>query len=308
MRPLLRTLAGGRPGATYTLGDRTTVGRAAFADVQLVDASVSRFHALIERLVDGRYAIADLGSKAGMVVDGRAVRRAVLQLGSIVEICGSRLRYEMVVDHAPVDVGPKVNGLVTFRPTLLVSRTDDALTEALAPVSLEDRVTARWPAAAATPTLDTASEPEWLTLLRDIVELWARRDERGHASPRLRALAERFADRTDADGRGSSRRYPCRTPVLIGTQRGVDTVTLAGFMLDAGADGATVCTEDRLAVGRECWLLVATGDGERSGIAFRSLVAWVCATSGLAGMTFSARPVAGPEVLPLLHSRRIPRR
>lgn len=306
MRPVLRALSGKQPGATYLIRERMTLGRAALADIQLVDESVSRFHALIERQVDGRHAIADLDSKAGIIVDGNPVRRAMLDAGTVVEICGFTLRYELIEDDVALALVPKVNGFVAVRQTNRVMRAVD-VPEAAAnagAAAAETQVVgeARPTGAYGTVPVDAA----WLTLLREVVEARDLRDRGDVESPRARALADRFAEPQMFLGRRrsrrGSRRHACRTPVLVGLRRGADVVTLVGFMIDVGIDGARVCTDEALPNGTQCWLLVATGESERGGIAFSTSVRWSDAASGHAGLGFIGRPVSG-DVLPSLHTR-----
>jgi hypothetical protein len=66
---------------------------------------------------------------------------------------------------------------------------------------------------------------------------------------------------------------------------------------------AKVRTDPAPPVGSVCWLLVATGDGERRGIAFSARVVWSHAPTGHAGMSFIGRPVVGPDVLPPMRGR-----
>jgi ABC transport system ATP-binding/permease protein len=73
---------------------RLTIGRDASNDLVLADPNVSRFHAEVARLSDGRVAIRDLASRNGTRVDGEAIRSAVLQPGSQVGIGPYRLVFD----------------------------------------------------------------------------------------------------------------------------------------------------------------------------------------------------------------------
>lgn len=308
MRHVLRALSGKHPGAAYLIRERTTLGRAALADIQLVDESVSRFHALIERQVDGRHAIADLDSKAGIIVDGNPVRRAVLDTGAVVEICGFTLRYETIDDDAPLALVPKVNGFVAVRQTNRVVQANAAAPPASAQCAASDTEVVGVGEARTSGAYGRvpAEPPPWLALLREVVEARDLRDRGDVDSPRARALADRFAEPQMFLGRRrshrASRRHACRTPVLIGVRRGSDVVTLVGFLIDVAIDGGRVCTEEVLPIGTQCWMLVATGDSERSGIAFSTQVIWSDPASGHAGLGFIGRPVSG-DVLPALRTR-----
>ena len=71
-----------------------TLGRDASNDVVLADPNVSRFHAEVARLQDGRVAIRDLASRNGTRVNGELVRTALLEPGSEVGIGPYRLVFD----------------------------------------------------------------------------------------------------------------------------------------------------------------------------------------------------------------------
>jgi ABC-type multidrug transport system ATPase subunit/ABC-type multidrug transport system permease subunit len=71
-----------------------TLGRDASNDVVLADPNVSRFHAEVARLQDGRVAIRDLASRNGTRVNGELVRTAMLEPGSEVGIGPYRLVFD----------------------------------------------------------------------------------------------------------------------------------------------------------------------------------------------------------------------
>lgn len=73
-------------------GDEVVVGRLAECQICLPDANVSRRHAAFVRLDDG-WAIADLGSTNGTIVNGQTVERARLHNGDVIEIGLTRLVY-----------------------------------------------------------------------------------------------------------------------------------------------------------------------------------------------------------------------
>ncbi|HEV2980104.1 MAG TPA: FHA domain-containing protein [Solirubrobacteraceae bacterium] len=74
--------------------ERLAIGRDASNGLVLADPNVSRFHAEVARLGDGRVAIRDLGSRNGTRVDGEIIRSAVLQPGSQVGIGPYRLVFD----------------------------------------------------------------------------------------------------------------------------------------------------------------------------------------------------------------------
>jgi len=70
------------------------IGSHAAAEVQLADATVSRFHC--EVIIEGQRAtVKDLGSTNGTSVDGVRVKEAFLKQGSVISIGNTRLRFEL---------------------------------------------------------------------------------------------------------------------------------------------------------------------------------------------------------------------
>jgi hypothetical protein len=306
---VLRALSGVHPGTIFLLRERTTLGRAAIADVQLVGDAVSRFHAIIERDEHGRLVIADLHSKAGTFVDGTRVQRAVLEPGAIVEICGFQLRVEHAAEDALRSGGApaKVSGFQAVQQTRRVPLEPPASAPTLAPPRRPTAVPAPPPASSSTASRER--EPAWLELVRELVEYRALREDgvatHGPMAPaaiRFRALHARFS--TAGSGsvdrpRRSSRRFACDLPIMLGSSRGTVVSTLVGRLIDVGAGGAKVLVDHPLEVGDACWLLIATGESARSGIAFQSQIVWQD-LGPRAGLCFVGRPTVGPEVLPPL--------
>jgi hypothetical protein len=73
-------------------GDRVEVGRLATSGIQLADSNASRQHAAFVR-EDGVWAIVDLDSTNGTMLNGSPVAHAVLADGDVVEIGVTRLTY-----------------------------------------------------------------------------------------------------------------------------------------------------------------------------------------------------------------------
>jgi hypothetical protein len=73
-------------------GERVTVGRLANSTIRLTDANVSREHAVFVHVGDG-WAIEDLDSTNGTLVNGEPVARALLKDGDVVEIGLTRLTF-----------------------------------------------------------------------------------------------------------------------------------------------------------------------------------------------------------------------
>lgn len=79
-------------GPVLALKPRSYVlGRAPEADFVLLDISVSRRHARLD--YDAGFVITDLGSRHGVLVDGRPVRAARLRGGALVRLGNVVLRY-----------------------------------------------------------------------------------------------------------------------------------------------------------------------------------------------------------------------
>lgn len=77
----LTILAGGLTGRRYLVDEALSIGRTSEADVLLEDPEVSRAHARIQRLPDGRFVVLDLGSRNGTFVNGVRVEREQLVFG-----------------------------------------------------------------------------------------------------------------------------------------------------------------------------------------------------------------------------------
>jgi hypothetical protein len=89
----LATVTVGEIGHDVVLdGDQVVVGRLAECQIRLTDVNVSRRHAAFVPLDDG-WAIADLGSTNGTLLNGAQVEKARLKDGDVVEIGLTRLVY-----------------------------------------------------------------------------------------------------------------------------------------------------------------------------------------------------------------------
>jgi hypothetical protein len=92
--PKLVIDTGPEPGREIPLTGRVTLGRE--GDVTISDRKMSRLHARV--FPDGkRYALADLGSRNGCLVNGTRVTRRVLQDGDRIQLGNTVLRF---VDEA----------------------------------------------------------------------------------------------------------------------------------------------------------------------------------------------------------------
>lgn len=95
LRARLVFLAGPHEGRQVYLGSRpTTLGRDHEEDVPLEDDLCSRAHARIERTEKGAYTIEDLGSRNGVMLNGRRIStRRVLQHRSLISIGQSVMEF-----------------------------------------------------------------------------------------------------------------------------------------------------------------------------------------------------------------------
>ncbi|GMV12434.1 MAG: FHA domain-containing protein [Polyangiaceae bacterium] len=80
-------LAGPTPGAEFALaGPRVVIGRGEECEVSVNHASVSRVHAEIQALGDGRYEIVDRESANGLRVNGVDLKRSLLDARDTIEL------------------------------------------------------------------------------------------------------------------------------------------------------------------------------------------------------------------------------
>ena len=91
---LLVVQRGPNAGSRFLLdAETTTAGRSTRADIFLDDVTVSRRHAVFERLADGSFEVRDLGSLNGTYVGGERVDQVVLGAGNEVLIGKYRLTF-----------------------------------------------------------------------------------------------------------------------------------------------------------------------------------------------------------------------
>jgi ABC transport system ATP-binding/permease protein len=73
-------------GVTRILGRALIIGRASDSDVVLTDLRVSRRHAELLALGDGRFQLTDVGSQNGTFVNGQRITIAVVTEGDVIDI------------------------------------------------------------------------------------------------------------------------------------------------------------------------------------------------------------------------------
>lgn len=117
MPGVVRAFEGLSP-TVVVVGARLTIGRAADADLQLLDPHVSRRHARIERDESGVAVLVDLASTAGTHIGEVRIDRHVLQDGDLIRIAGVTLRYEESPEPPLQRRAPVERGMRSLRPTL----------------------------------------------------------------------------------------------------------------------------------------------------------------------------------------------
>jgi len=87
-------VVGPNTGAEYPLDrEHFTIGRAEEATISVNHSSVSRLHAELIALGNGRYEIIDKGSANGIRINGVELKRGILEAGDALELGDVRLRF-----------------------------------------------------------------------------------------------------------------------------------------------------------------------------------------------------------------------
>lgn len=80
----------------HNLGkEKVVIGRAEDVDLELVESSVSRYHARIVPTKDGGHLVEDNDSRAGVIVNGEKIQRAPLHHGDTIQITHYVLQYRV---------------------------------------------------------------------------------------------------------------------------------------------------------------------------------------------------------------------
>jgi len=92
---------------------RTTIGRRPYNDIVIENLAVSGEHAVIEN-TGNQVVLKDFGSTNGTYVNGKPIRKQVIEYGDLIEIGRYRIQYEESTGHTTPDVLTKkpVNGAV----------------------------------------------------------------------------------------------------------------------------------------------------------------------------------------------------
>jgi pSer/pThr/pTyr-binding forkhead associated (FHA) protein len=90
----LVVIVGPQPGAEFPLNqEKMTIGRSEDATISINHSSVSRVHAELIALGNGRFEIIDKGSANGIRVNGVDLRRGILEAGDALELGDVRMRF-----------------------------------------------------------------------------------------------------------------------------------------------------------------------------------------------------------------------
>jgi diguanylate cyclase (GGDEF)-like protein len=94
-RGTLTMVSGSEAGSVHRLGASTVVGRSPDCEIRLMDAGVSRRHALILQQGETDYVVQDLGSRNGTTVRGRPVTKCKLVDGDRIGIGPAFFRFAL---------------------------------------------------------------------------------------------------------------------------------------------------------------------------------------------------------------------
>ena len=125
---------GPQPGTTIELptgGEPITIGRDASRELPLDDQLASRLHARIWHQ-SGCWHIEDCGSRNGTFVNGRAIERAVLEVGDLIRIGGRLLVFTSLSDaRSPFSLRPSQIAATTFALRVREPEKREAMVEQL---------------------------------------------------------------------------------------------------------------------------------------------------------------------------------
>lgn len=96
-------------GRTVLIGQRDT------CDVALRSAAVSTAHAIVFEL-NGRHFLRDLGSRTGTFINGRQIHQEALEIGDMVRIGETAIRYASAAPAEAVDIGEMEKPAVAEEP------------------------------------------------------------------------------------------------------------------------------------------------------------------------------------------------
>lgn len=312
MKHLLRGLDGQHAGLTYELGPRTIIGRAADADIQVLDPSVSRQHAKIVMRSDGSAALVDLGSVNGTSVDDVEVDRIRLRPGSIVSVLGTRFVFE-TVEQPAVDMDGTPVPVLSGRSLRRTAPRDGLNAAQKEMAGAETRV---GPARSRPGDVVEVSHDDALTLVDEVLDYRELRikqlsgeDLMPLEESRLERLRQKLHRRLD--GREPSRRrfqrFSCELEAEIGRAHEAGVSTSPAPVTDLGAGGAQVrLLTDSLSLGEVVWLSVDVSDLYVSTprVVFKTRVAWRENDGKRAGLVFAGQASYAKDAIKMMAAAR----
>lgn len=313
----LQALSGPLQGAMFVVTSHLTIGRSCESDIQILQGGVSRKHAQVVTMPDGRHRVVDLSSANGTFVDDRRISECVLEPGMVLRIARSRFVYEPIPFE--LQCGAAAEGLTLRRVggeglrALQTAEHEGAANEGVEPVREEATVDLLAPAPArneaeamqrgAQGTESRGRDrmarlPGGSRYVGDLLE-----DVVAYRSLRTRKLrddelelpdVERFLAldgrlRPPPDGSGARRyhRFDCHIPAFLRLLTGR---TLPVVVENLGVDGARISVPwHRLATNTIAWLAIDVVHGRESSIVVLSgrVVWW---EREHLGMSFSGSP------------------
>ena len=94
--------------------DRTTLGRRPYNDVVIDNLAVSGEHAVLQ-MMGGEVYLEDLNSTNGSYINGKAIKKQLLQSEDVIEIGKDRIKFQRVLDITRNYLLFRYSGLATFR-------------------------------------------------------------------------------------------------------------------------------------------------------------------------------------------------
>jgi pSer/pThr/pTyr-binding forkhead associated (FHA) protein len=125
----LVVVVGPTPGAEFPLDrEYLSIGRAEDATISINHSSVSRLHAEIVALGNGRYEVVDKGSANGIRINGVELKRGILEAGDALELGDVRLRFVGAgkLLRSTIDPGAFIAAGTPFDPNAASTRAPSA--------------------------------------------------------------------------------------------------------------------------------------------------------------------------------------
>jgi pSer/pThr/pTyr-binding forkhead associated (FHA) protein len=304
---------------THELSPRTIIGRAADADIQVLDPLVSRQHAKIVCRPDGTVALVDLGSSNGTVVDEIDVDRVRLRPGNVISVLGTRFVYETQAEESE-EIELEEDGDVSSGPHVLsgksLRRTGPRAPLNAAQREMAGAKTKIGPVGARENDVVSVNRDDALVLLDDVLdyrELRVKQLRGDELSPleesRLERLVRKLYRRDDE--RESSRRrfqrFSCQLDAEIGRHEGPKLETSRAPVTDLGAGGAqVVIPSTALELGEVVWLSVDVSELYETTprLVFKSRVAWKQDDGARAGLVFAGHASYAKDAVALMNASK----